>query len=307
MTDESAEGGVSKKSVKKAKGDAEKASNKKPDPEGLALIEQGVAAFEKNELEQALALFKQAEEKCKNSAMEAVAKTKPAKAPKPEDEGKKAAAADKAAADAAAAEAEKKPRLYLSNPEDNKQAKPTRDGVDASRNYAANPPAKLQTHLKTTGGAVRTRFPPEPNGYLHIGHAKAMNFNFGQARIARDLGKGGSTVMRFDDTNPTAEKQEFIDSILDNVAWLGHSPSAVTYSSDYFQELYDLAVQLIKDDGAYVCHQTAAHIKASRDLLRTYHGRGLPAAEKGKLPKGAASPWRERSVADNLVEFAKMK
>ena len=81
----------------------------------------------------------------------------------------------------------------------------------------------------------------------------------------------------------------------------------MTYSSDYFQELYDLAVQLIKDDGAYVCHQTAAHIKASRDLLRTYHGRGLPAAEKGKLPKGAASPWRERSVADNLVEFAKMK
>ena len=70
--------------------------------------------------------------------------------------------------------------------------------------------------------------------------------------------------MRFDDTNPTAEKQEFIDSILDNVAWLGHTPCQVTYSSDYFGQLHDLAVQLIKDGGAFVCHQSAAEIKASR-------------------------------------------
>ena len=82
---------------------------------------------------------------------------------------------------------------------------------------------------------IVTRFPPEPNGYLHIGHAKAMNFNFGQARLGREAGVGGGTIMRFDDTNPAAEKQEFIDSILDNVAWLGHSPLKITYSSDYFQ------------------------------------------------------------------------
>ena len=70
--------------------------------------------------------------------------------------------------------------------------------------------------------------------------------------------------------------------------WLGHTPCKVTYSSDYFHELHDLAIQLIKDGGAYVCHQTAPEIKASRDLLRVYHGRGLPAAEKGPLPKGCA-------------------
>ena len=78
-----------------------------------------------------------------------------------------------------------------------------------------------------TGGGYRTRFPPEPNGYLHIGRAQAMNFNFGQAAIAREQGMRGETVLRFDDTNPTAEA-EFIDSILDNVAWLGHTPARVT-------------------------------------------------------------------------------
>ena len=200
----------------------------------------------------------------------------------------------------------KKPKLYLSKPTENSQAK-WREGVDAAHNYAANPADKLAAHLKATGGKYRTRFPPEPNGYLHIGHAKAMNFNFGQARLAAELGDGGETVMRFDDTNPTAEKQEFIDSILDNVKWLGHTPATVTYSSDYFHQLHDLAVQLIRDGGAYVCHQSAEEIKASRDELRTFHGRGLPAAEKGPLPKGASSLYRMRSADENLVEFRKMR
>ena len=168
-------------------------------------------------------------------------------------------------------------------------------------------PEQLRTHLQATGGKYRTRFPPEPNGYLHIGHAKAMNFNFGQAKLGHEAGVGGETILRFDDTNPAAEKQEFIDSILDNVAWLGHTPACVTYSSDYFQQLHDLAVQLIRDGGAFVCHQTKAESKASRDLLRVYHGRGLPPKEKGPLPKGAASPYRERSVDENLAEFAKMR
>merc|ERR1719353_954045 len=80
------------------------------------------------------------------------------------------------------------------------------------------------------GQIVRTRFPPEPNGYLHIGHAKSMNFNFGQAKLGHEAGVGGETILRFDDTNPAAEKQEFIDLILDNVAWLGHRPVKITYS-----------------------------------------------------------------------------
>ena len=197
--------------------------------------------------------------------------------------------------------------MYLSSPLDNSQAKPLREGVDAVHNYALNTVQQLTTHLKATGGQFRTRFPPEPNGYLHIGHAKAMSFNFGQAGIAHDLGLGGETVMRFDDTNPTAEKQEFIDSILDNVAWLGHKPCSVTYSSDYFSDLHDLALQLIRDNGAFVCHQAAAEIKASRDLLRTFHGRGLPAVERGPLPMGSASPYRTRSSGENLIEFRKMR
>jgi len=299
-------GGVSKTACKKAADDAGKAAKKKPDPEGLALIEQAKEAYAAKDLEKAFALYKEAEEKCKNSTMDAVPKEKKPKGPNLHAAATDAAA-EPAADDATAAEAEKKPRLYLSNPEENLQAKPTREGMAAGCNYALNPPAKLKKHLETTGGAYRTRFPPEPNGYLHIGHAKAMNFNFGQARIAREMGKGGTTVMRFDDTNPAAEKQEFIDSILDNLKWLGHEPARVTYSSDYFQELYDLAVQLIKDGGAYVCHQTGPEIKASRELLRAYHGRGLKASERGPLPQGAASPWRDRPVAENLAEFRKMK
>ena len=133
----------------------------------------------------------------------------------------------------------KKPKLYLSQPADNAQAKPLRDGVDAAHNYAANPAAKLQAHLTATGGKFRTRFPPEPNGYLHIGHAKAMNFNFGQARLAQEMGMGGETVMRFDDTNPTAEKQEFIDSILDNVKVSHHDPQPQPWPLDNVKVISD--------------------------------------------------------------------
>jgi hypothetical protein len=111
----------------------------------------------------------------------------------------------------------------------------------AEHNYALNTDEQLRAHLQATGGKYRTRFPPEPNGYLHIGHAKAMNFNFGQAKLGHEAGVGGETILRFDDTNPAAEKQEFIDSILDNVAWLGHRPVKITYSSDYFTRLCALS------------------------------------------------------------------
>ena len=106
----------------------------------------------------------------------------------------------------------------------------------------------LAIHRKATGGKVHTRFPPEPNGYLHIGHAKSIRFNF---MVANEY--GGNTYLRFDDTNPCKENNEFIDHIKSIVKWLGYEPFKTTASSDYFQELYDIAVKLIKKDKAYVC------------------------------------------------------
>lgn len=110
-------------------------------------------------------------------------------------------------------------------------------------------PELRDAHLKATGGAVWTRFPPEPNGYLHIGHSKAIFVNFGYAAHHE-----GKCYLRYDDTNPEKEEAEYFESILETVRWLGFEPWKITYSSDYFQELYDLAVELIKRDKAYVCH-----------------------------------------------------
>ena len=98
---------------------------------------------------------------------------------------------------------------------------------------------------------IITRFPPEPNGYLHIGHSKAIAINFGFARF-----HGGLCYLRFDDTNPEAEEEKFFISIRETIEWLGFKPVGITYSSDNFQKLYDLAEELIKRDGAYVCHCT---------------------------------------------------
>ncbi|EGG25298.1 glutamine-tRNA ligase [Cavenderia fasciculata] len=146
-----------------------------------------------------------------------------------------------------------------------------------------NTPDILATHLKTTGGQIITRFPPEPNGYLHIGHAKAMHLDFGYAKK-----NGGKCYLRFDDTNPEKESQEYIDSIIDSVKWLGHEPCEITYSSQYFDELYNLAIELIKRGHAYVCHQTAGEIKEGREKMLD-------------------SPWRNRSVEENLKLFEDMK
>ena len=106
-------------------------------------------------------------------------------------------------------------------------------------------------HLTYTGGSVFTRFPPEPNGFLHIGHSKAIFVNFGYAKF-----HGGKCYLRYDDTNPEAEEGRYFESILEMVRWLGFEPWKVTYSSDYFTELYELAKELIKRDRAYVCHCT---------------------------------------------------
>jgi glutaminyl-tRNA synthetase len=137
-------------------------------------------------------------------------------------------------------------------------------------------------------GRVHTRFPPEPNGYLHIGHAKSICLNFG---IAADY--KGECNLRFDDTNPAKEEQEYIDSIIEDVRWLGFDwEDRLYYASDYFQQMYDWAVQLIKAGKAYVDDQTADDISNTRGTLT--------------LP-GKASPWRDRSAEENLRLFEEMK
>lgn len=112
-------------------------------------------------------------------------------------------------------------------------------------------PRLREAHLAATGGQVWTRFPPEPNGFLHIGHSKAIFVNFGYAAY-----NGGKCYLRYDDTNPEAEEARYFESILEMIRWLGFEPWKITYSSDYFQDLYDLAVELIKRDKGYVCHCT---------------------------------------------------
>ncbi len=139
-----------------------------------------------------------------------------------------------------------------------------------------------------TQGRIATRFPPEPNGYLHIGHAKSICLNFG---IARDF--GGVCHMRFDDTNPTKEDTEYVDSILDTVRWLGFDwGSHLYYASDYFDRCYAYAEQLIAAGKAYVDSLSAEEIRSHRGSL----------TEPGKN-----SPWRERSVAENLDLFRRMR
>ncbi|KAA1073629.1 hypothetical protein PGT21_019139 [Puccinia graminis f. sp. tritici] len=149
-------------------------------------------------------------------------------------------------------------------------------------------PKLTQDHLKTTGGKVVTRFPPEPNGFLHIGHSKAIAINFGYAAH-----HGGKCILRYDDTNPEAEEQIYIDSILDIVRWLGFEPAQITYSSDYFGKLYELAEQLILIDKAYVCFCTGAEIKANRG-----------GEERG--PRKACV-HRTLPVEASLAEFRKMR
>jgi glutaminyl-tRNA synthetase len=137
-------------------------------------------------------------------------------------------------------------------------------------------------------GRVQTRFPPEPNGYLHIGHAKSILLNYGLARAFN-----GKFNFRFDDTNPLKEEQEFIDAITDDVRWLGADwEDRLFYASDYFEQLYQWAIQLIKDGKAYVDDLTADEIRQYRGTL----------TEPGKN-----SPYRDRPIAENLDLFERMK
>jgi glutaminyl-tRNA synthetase len=137
-------------------------------------------------------------------------------------------------------------------------------------------------------GRVHTRFPPEPNGYLHIGHAKSICLNFG---LARDY--GGKCNLRFDDTNPIKEELEYVDSIKEDVRWLGWDwEDRELYASDYYEQLYEYAVQLIKKGVAYVCDLTADEIREHRGTLTT---------------PGKESPYRNRTIEENLDLFQKMR
>jgi glutaminyl-tRNA synthetase len=137
-------------------------------------------------------------------------------------------------------------------------------------------------------GRVHTRFPPEPNGYLHIGHAKSICLNFGLAQKY-----GGVCNLRFDDTNPCKEEQEYVDSIIEDVRWLGFDwADRLYYASDYFDQLHEWAIQMIKDGQAYVCDLTADEIRDHRGTL---------------TEPGEESPDRDRSIEENLDLFERMK
>ena len=134
---------------------------------------------------------------------------------------------------------------------------------------------------------IITRFPPEPNGYLHIGHAKSILLNFGLAEEFH-----GKTHLRFDDTNPVKEDTEYVESIKEDVKWLGGNWDALFFASNYFDTMYEKAVLLIKKGLAYVCDLTPEEAKAYRGSL----------TEPGK-----ESPYRNRSVEENLDLFERMK
>ena len=175
------------------------------------------------------------------------------------------------------------PYAFFPKPEENNVVHTTVYMSDGTTMKISNTSEELKKHLEITKGKVMTRFPPEPNGYLHIGHAKAMFIDFGMAAQY-----DGCCYLRFDDTNPEAEKQEYIEHIQDIIQWLGWKPFKITYSSDYFHELHALAVKLIEMGHAYVCHQNGDEIKASRE-------------------KKEPSPWRDRPKEESLKIFEDMR
>lgn len=145
----------------------------------------------------------------------------------------------------------------------------------------------IEDYIKDTGAKIHTRFPPEPNGYLHIGHAKSICLNFGLAERY-----GGECNLRFDDTNPVKEDVEYVDSIKEDIKWLGFQWAEEHYASDYFEQLYEWAVELIKKGLAYVDDQSQEEIRLTRGTI---------------TEPGRESPWRNRSVEENLDLFVRMR
>jgi glutaminyl-tRNA synthetase len=160
------------------------------------------------------------------------------------------------------------------------------EGIKESKNFIE---LLIEEEIRTGkhGGRVQTRFPPEPNGYLHIGHAKSICLNFGLAKKYN-----GKCNLRFDDTNPIKEDTEYVDSIMEDVRWLGFQWDNLYYASDYFDQLYTWAEELIKMGKAYVCDLNAEEMSAGRGTV---------------TQPGKESPYRNRSVEENLDLFRRMK
>ena len=152
----------------------------------------------------------------------------------------------------------------------------------------------MEDHLKRTGGKVITRFPPEPNGNLHIGHAKALNLSFEYAKKFN-----GITYLRFDDTNPKNESNELYNGIIEDVKWLGFEPFAITASSDHFEAMHEMAKTLIKKNKSYVCFCSLEEIRARRSKYQKER-------DEGNDDPLILSPYRNTSVEQNLIEFEKM-
>jgi glutaminyl-tRNA synthetase len=173
------------------------------------------------------------------------------------------------------------------SPSTDAEKKPSPEPASAPSNFIRDAMIRDLETKKYGDAIIQTRFPPEPNGYLHIGHAKAICLDFG---LADEF--GGKTNLRFDDTNPEKEETEYVESILKDVRWLGFEWDGLYYASDYFDQLYDWAVKLIKDGNAYVDDLTADEIRQYRGTL----------TEPGK-----DSPYRNRPVAENLDLFERMR
>ncbi len=167
----------------------------------------------------------------------------------------------------------------------------SREGLDFIRRIVAN-----DVTAGKHGGKVQTRWPPEPNGYIHIGHAMGCVLAHS---IAREF--GGKFNLRFDDTNPAAEEQEFVDAIIDDLRWLGVDwEDRLYFASDYFEQLYEWAKHLIQEGKAYVCD-------LSPEEIREYRGTAGGVGPDGVTPPGKDSPWRDRSVEENLDLFRRMR
>lgn len=177
------------------------------------------------------------------------------------------------------------------NPESGDNKRPADNAAEGESTGSKDFVREIVDEHNRTGryaGRVHTRFPPEPNGYLHIGHAKSICLNFG---IAQDY--GGLCNLRFDDTNPTKEEVEYVESIKEDIRWLGFSwDDREYYASDYFDQLYDWAEKLIQDGKAYVCDLNADEVREYRGTL---------------TQPGKNSPYRERSVEENLDLFRRMR
>ena len=176
----------------------------------------------------------------------------------------------------------------MTNPEEEKVIPPTPFEGEKEKKSLNFIEAKVEEDLANgkNGGRVQTRFPPEPNGYLHIGHAKAICLDFGIAAA-----HGGVCNLRFDDTNPTKENMEYVDAIKEDIQWLGYQWGNEYYASDYFQQLWDFAIELIKRGKAYIDEQSSEEIAAQK---------GTP------TQPGIESPYRNRPVEESLDLFNKM-